>query len=77
MPKRTPVLEPGRERATSSKPGATTTTAFGPHPSLGALTPIEFAAQQGDGPPEQAQGSRPVPCSAAPPRANVNPELYS
>jgi len=32
-----------------------------PHSSLRALTPREFADQQGDGPPEQAQSPRPVP----------------
>jgi putative transposase len=48
-----------------------------PHSRLGTLTPIEFVAQHGDGPPEQAQ------CSAACPRAqaphlghNINPELH-
>ena len=48
-----------------------------PHSSLGALTPMEFVAQQGDGPPEQAQGSAARPL-APPPRLghNINPELY-
>ena len=76
MPKRAPVLESGAKRARSSKPGATTTTAFGPHSSLGALTPMEFAAQQGDGPPEQAQGSAARPLVPPPHLGqNVNPEL--
>ena len=49
-----------------------------PHSSLGALTPIEFADQQGDRPPEQAQGSAARPL-APPPRQeqNINPGLYS
>ena len=48
-----------------------------PHSSLGALTPMEFVAQQGDGPPEQAQGSAARPL-APPPRLghNFNPEPY-
>jgi putative transposase len=48
-----------------------------PHSSLGALTPIEFVAQQGNGPPEQAQGSAARPL-APPPHLghNINPELY-
>src|SRR5713101_7284731 len=49
-----------------------------PHSSLGALTPIEFADQQGDRPPEQAQGSAARPL-APPPRQgqNINSGLYS
>jgi len=49
-----------------------------PHSSLGALTPMEFVAQQGDGPPEQAQGSAAHPL-APPPRLghNINPGPYS
>ena len=49
-----------------------------PHSSLGKLTPIEFVAQQGDGPPEQAQGSASRPL-APPPHLghNINPGLYS
>ena len=49
-----------------------------PHSSLGALTPIECAQQQGDGPPEQAQGSAARPL-APPlhPGQNFNPELYA
>lgn len=48
-----------------------------PHSSLGALTPMEFVARQGDGPPEQAQGSADRPL-APPPRFghNINPGLY-
>ena len=51
---------------------------FRPHSSLGALTPKEFADLQGDGPPEQAQGSAARPL-APPPRLgqNNNPGLYS
>lgn len=37
-----------------------------PHSSLGALTPMEFVAQQGDGPPEQAQGSAAHPLASPP-----------
>ncbi len=49
-----------------------------PHSSLGGLTPMEFVAQQGDGPPEQAQGSAARPL-AHPPHLghNINPELYA
>ena len=49
-----------------------------PHSSLGRLTPNEFVAQQGDGPPEQAQGSAARPL-APPPHLghNINPGLYS
>jgi putative transposase len=49
-----------------------------PHSSLGALTPMEFVAQQGDGPPEQAQGSADRPL-APPPHLGqyINPGLYS
>ena len=48
-----------------------------PHSSLGTLTPSEFAELQGDGPPEQAQGSAARPL-APPPHLgqNINPELY-
>lgn len=47
-----------------------------PHSSLGALTPMEFAAQQEDGPPEQAQGSAARPLVPPPHLGqNVNPEL--
>ena len=43
---------------------------FRPHSSLGALTPREFAEQQGDGPLEQVWGSADRPlCSTAPPGA--------
>jgi putative transposase len=49
-----------------------------PHSSLGALTPMEFAAQQGDGPPEQALGSASRPLVPPPHlEQNMNPELYS
>ena len=48
-----------------------------PHSSLGALTPMEFVAQQGDGPPEQAQHSAARPLAQPPhPGQNFNPELY-
>ena len=49
-----------------------------PHSSLGRLTPSEFAERQGDGPPEQAQGSAARPL-APPPHLghNINPGLYS
>ena len=49
-----------------------------PHSSLGKLTPSEFAELQGDGPPEQAQGSAARPL-ALPPHLghNINPGLYS
>jgi len=49
-----------------------------PHSSLGTLTPQEFAELQGNGPPEQAQGSAARPL-ALPPHLghNINPELYS
>jgi putative transposase len=49
-----------------------------PHSSLGRLTPSAFVAQQGDGPPEQAQGSAARPL-AQPPHLghNINPGLYS
>jgi putative transposase len=49
-----------------------------PHSNLGRLTPREFVTQQGDSPPEQAQGSAARPL--APPRQlgqNINPGLYS
>jgi putative transposase len=51
---------------------------FRPHSSLGALTPREFADQQGDGPLEQVWGSADRPL-APPPHLghNINPELYS
>ena len=49
-----------------------------PHSSLGALTPSEFVAQQGAGPPEQAQGSAARPLAPPPhPGHNINPGLYS
>jgi putative transposase len=37
-----------------------------PHSSLGALTPMEFVARQGNGPPEQAQGSAAHPLASPP-----------
>jgi putative transposase len=37
-----------------------------PHSSLGTLTPSEFAELQGDGPPEQAQGSAARPLAPPP-----------
>jgi putative transposase len=37
-----------------------------PHSSLGALTPMEFVAQPGDGPPAQAQGSAAHPLASPP-----------
>jgi len=48
-----------------------------PHSSLGTLTPNEFAELQGDGPPEQAQGSAARPL-APPPHLghNINLGLY-
>ena len=48
-----------------------------PHSSLGALTPKEFAEQQGDGPLEQVWGSADRPL-APPPHLgqNINSELY-
>ena len=48
-----------------------------PHSSLGALTPREFANQQGDGPLEQVLGSAARPL-APPPHSgqNINPGLY-
>jgi putative transposase len=49
-----------------------------PHSSLGTLTPSEFAELQGDGPPEQAQGSAARPLAPPPhPGQNINPELYA
>jgi len=49
-----------------------------PHSSLGTLTPSEFAELQGDGPPEQAQGSAARPLAPPPhPGQNFNPELYA
>jgi putative transposase len=49
-----------------------------PHSSLGTLTPSEFAELQGDGPPEQAQGSADRPLAPPPhPGQNINPELYA
>lgn len=42
-----------------------------PHSSLRALTPTEFAAQQGDGPPEQVWGSMDRPL-APPPHQGQN-----
>ena len=48
-----------------------------PHSSLGTLTPSEFAELQGDGPPEQAQGSAARPLAPPPhPGQNINPGLY-
>lgn len=48
-----------------------------PHSSLGTLTPSEFADRQGEGPPEQAQGSAALPL-ALPLHLghNINPGLY-
>jgi len=48
-----------------------------PHSSLGALTPREFANQQGDGPLKQVLGSAARPL-APPPHSgqNINPGLY-
>jgi len=48
-----------------------------PHSCLGTLTPSEFAELQGNGPPEQAQGSAARPL-AQPPHLghNINPGLY-
>jgi putative transposase len=37
-----------------------------PHSSLGALTPMEFVAQQREGPPEQAQASTAHPLASPP-----------
>ena len=70
--------EPGRSARRSSKPGGYDYNMRRPHSSLGTLTPSEFADQQGDGPPEQAQGSAARPL-APPPHLgqNINPELYS
>jgi putative transposase len=49
-----------------------------PHSSLGTLTPSEFADLQGDGPPEQAQGSAARPLAQPPqPGHNINPGLYA
>ncbi len=49
-----------------------------PHSSLGTLTPSEFAELQGDGPPEQAQGSAARPLAPPPqPGQNINPGLYA
>ena len=48
-----------------------------PHSSLGTLTPGEFAELQGNGPPEQAQGSAARPLAPPPhPGHNINPGLY-
>jgi putative transposase len=48
-----------------------------PHSSLGALTPREFADQQGDRPPEQAQGSAAGPLAPPPHQGQyINPGLY-
>jgi putative transposase len=47
-----------------------------PHSSLGALTPREFADQQGDGPPEQVWGSAARPIAPSPQQGqNIN-RLY-
>jgi putative transposase len=43
-----------------------------PHSSLGALTPMEFVAQQGDGPPEQAQDSAAHPLASPPHPGHLN-----
>lgn len=49
-----------------------------PHSSLATLTPSEFAELQGDGPPEQAQGSAARPLAPPPqPGHNINPGLYA
>jgi putative transposase len=49
-----------------------------PHSSLGALTPIEFADQQGDRPLEQVWGSAARPLAQPPhQRQNINSGLYS
>jgi len=49
-----------------------------PHSSLGALTPIEFADQQGDRPPEQVLGSAARPLAQPLHRGqNINSGLYS
>ena len=49
---------------------------FRPHSSLGALTPREFADQQGDGPLEQVWGSADRPLAPSPHRGqNIN-RLY-
>jgi putative transposase len=49
---------------------------FRPHSSLGALTPKEFADQQGDGPLEQVWGSADRPLASPPhPGQNIN-RLY-
>jgi putative transposase len=48
-----------------------------PHSSLGALTPIEFADQQGDRPPEPVWGSAARPLAPPPhPGQNINSGLY-
>jgi putative transposase len=48
------------------------------HFSLGTLTPSEFADLQGDGPPEQAQGSAAHPLGQPPHLGhNIDPELYA
>ena len=48
-----------------------------PHSSLGALTPREFANQQGDGPLEQVLGSAARPLAPPPHQEqNINPGLY-
>jgi hypothetical protein len=48
-----------------------------PHSSLDTLTAAEFVQLQGDGPPEEAQGSaaRPSPCSISLPGAKLQPEI--
>ena len=48
---------------------------FRPHSSLGALTPREFADQQGDGPLEQVWGSADRPLAHRPTGQNIN-RLY-
>jgi putative transposase len=49
-----------------------------PHSSLGGLTPVEFADQQGDRPPEQVLGSAARPLAQPPHQGqNINSGLYS
>jgi putative transposase len=47
-----------------------------PHSSLGALTPIEFAQHQGDGPLELAWGSAAVPFAQPPHQGHYFNRLY-
>jgi putative transposase len=44
-----------------------------PHSSLGTLTPNEFAELQGNGPPEQAQGSAARPLAPPPTGVKLQP----